>query len=254
MGGILGVSVDPLDRVLAELSAESRALLELSVRRGIPDDEIASMLDTPESDVRSRREAVMQEVAESLGEEPDEELREQMAEHLGDRGNLFAPPPGAEAPPADRSLRRGRFVPALIGGLLIAAVAAGVLALAGGDDEEPRRRTLQLGPAAQLEPLPGIPAARGRARLVRRDRRDRLELRVTGLPRPRGRYEVWLYSSVAQAQPLGSFPTGDIELDAPLPRDADRYRDIDISLEPADANDNHSGDSYLRVPLARLRP
>jgi anti-sigma-K factor RskA len=254
MGGIVGVSVDPMDRVLADLSAESRALLELSVRRGIPDDEIASLLHTPESEVRSRREAVMQEVADSLGEEPDEDLREQVVEHLGDRGNLFAPPPGAEAPPAERPRRRGRLVPALMGGLLIAAVVAVVLALAGGDDEKPQRRTLQLGPAAQLEPLPGMPPATGRARLVRRDRRDRLELRVTGLPRPRGRYEVWLYSSVSQAESLGSFPTGDIELDALLPRDADRYRDIDISLEPADANDNHSGDSYLRVPLARLRP
>ena len=64
----------------------------------------------------------------------------------------------------------------------------------------------------------------------------------------------WLYSSVAQARPLGSFPSGDIELDAPLPRDAGRYRDVDISLEPDDRKSDHSGDSYLRVPLARLRP
>ena len=252
MGGILGVSEDPLDRVLAVLSAESRALLELSVRRGIPDDEIGSLLGTPEAEVRSRREAVMQDVADSLGEEPDDELRRQMAEHLGDRGNLFAPPPEAP-PPADRP-RRGRLAPALIGGLLIAAAVALVFALAGGGEEEPQRRTLQLGPTAQLEALPGMPDARARARLVRRDGRDRVELRVSGLPRPSGRYAVWLYSSVDRARPLGSFPSGDIELDAPLPRDAERYRDVDISLEPADDNANHSGDSYLRVPLARLRP
>jgi hypothetical protein len=98
MGGVLGVAED---RVLAGLSAESRALLELSVRRGIPDEEIASR------------------------------------------------------------------------------------------DEEPQGRTLQLGPAAQLEALPGMPEATAR---------------------------------------------------------------VDISLEPDDRNANHSGDSYLRVPLARLRP
>src|SRR5215210_7984893 len=103
MGGILSVSSDPMDRVLAQLSAESRALLELSVRRGIPDDEIASLLSTTETGVRSRREAVMQEVADSLGEEPDEELRRQMADHLGDRGNLFAPPAGAAAPVAEEA-------------------------------------------------------------------------------------------------------------------------------------------------------
>jgi hypothetical protein len=252
MGGILGVAEDPLDEVLAGLSAESRALLELSVRRGIPDDEIASLLGTPETEVLSRREAVIQEVAYSLGEEPDDDLRRQMAEHLGDRGNLFAAPLEAP-PPADRA-RRGRLVPALVGGLLIAAAVALGLALAGGEEEEPQRRTLQLGPTAQLEALPGMPEARARARLVRRDGRDRLDLRVAGLPRPRGRYTVWLYSSVTRARSLGSFPSGDIELDAPLPRDAERYRDVDISLEPDDDNANHSGDSYLRVPLARLRP
>ena len=65
---------------------------------------------------------------------------------------------------------------------------------------------------------------------------------------------MWLYSSVDRARPLGSFPSGEFDLDAPLPRDAERYREVDISLEPGDGNPNHSGDSYLRVPLARLRP
>ena len=250
MGGILSVSNDPMDRVLAGLSAESRALLELSVRRGIPDDEIAELLGTTESGVRTRRESVLQEVADSLGAEPDAELREQMADHLGDRGNLFAAPPE----PPEEPRRRGRLVPALIGGVLIAAAAALVLALVGGRDNPPKRRTLQLGPTAQLEPLPGMPPARARARLVQRAGRDRLELRVAGLPRPRGRYTVWLYNSVADAKALGSFPAGDIELDAPLPSDFERYRDVDVSLEPANGNPNHSGDSFLRAPLARLRP
>ena len=77
---------------------------------------------------------------------------------------------------------------------------------------------------------------------------------MAGLPRPRGEYAVWLYSSVTRARQLGRFPTGDIELNAPLPPDADRYREVDISLEPDDGNQNHSGASLLRVPLARLRP
>src|SRR4051794_21555473 len=196
MGGILSVSNDPMDRVLAQLSAEARALLELSVRRGIPDDEIASLLSTTETGVRSRRDAVMQEVADSLGEEPDEDLRRQMADHLGDRGSLFAAPPGTAGPMSEEPRRRGRLVPALLGGPLIAVVAALVLAFAGGGDEPRQRRSLQLGPTAQLEPLPGMPRARSRARLVQREGRDRLELRVTGLPRPDGRYTVWLYSSV----------------------------------------------------------
>lgn len=242
-----------MDQVLAELSAESRALLELSVRRGIPDDEIASLLGTTESGVEIRREAVMHEVADALGEEPDDELRERMGEHLGDRGNLFAPPAG-NGYEMGASKRRSRLVPALLGGLLIAAVVAVVLALAGGGDDPQPRRTAQLGPEARLEPLPGMPPARATARLVRREGRNRLELRVNGLPRPRGSYAVWLYSGVTQAKQLGRFPSGDIDLDAPLPSDAGRYSDVDISLEPDDGNANHSGASLLRVPLARLRP
>ena len=145
-------------------------------------------------------------------------------------------------------------MPALLGGLLIAAVAALVLALWGNGDEPAPRRTAQLGPTAELEPLPGAPRAQATARLIRREGRDRLELDVRGLPRPRGAYGVWLYSSVTQAEQLGRFPTGEIELDAPLPRSAERYDEVDVSVEPDDGNDNHSGASILRVPLARLRP
>jgi hypothetical protein len=39
---------------------------------------------------------------------------------------------------------------------------------------------------------------------------------------------------------------------AELPAAAARYRYIDVSLEPADGNPNHSGQSVLRVPLRGL--
>jgi hypothetical protein len=81
----------------------------------------------------------------------------------------------------------------------------------------------------------------------------KLELNVTGLPAPHGaRYTVWLYNSVIDARPLGSSRTGRISLTAKLPKGASRYRYVDVSLEPADGNPNHSGESILRVPLARL--
>jgi hypothetical protein len=41
-------------------------------------------------------------------------------------------------------------------------------------------------------------------------------------------------------------------LDLQLPRNASHFRYLDISLEPADGNPNHSGESVLRVPLAKL--
>lgn len=250
---------DEIDAVLSRLSAESRALLELSVRRGIPDEEIASLLGTTESGVRLRREAVMHEIADSLHQRPGAALRRRVAEHLGGRGNLFAPAPDSQDGDAPEPERRSRaWLPALLGVLVIAVAVALVLALSGGGDndkgEPGGRRTAQLGPEARLEPLPGGPKADAMARLVRRDHRDRLQLHVSGLPRPRGSYTVWLYDSVAKAERLGSSSTGTIDLDAALPADVDRYSDIDISVEPNDGNPNHSGASILRVPLARLLP
>jgi hypothetical protein len=43
-------------------------------------------------------------------------------------------------------------------------------------------------------------------------------------------------------------------LDLKLPGNATHYRYVDVSLEPADGNPNHSGESVLRVPLSKLSP
>ena len=43
-----------------------------------------------------------------------------------------------------------------------------------------------------------------------------------------------------------------LSLDLKLPANASHYRYVDVSLEPADGNPNHSGESVLRVPLSKL--
>ena len=45
---------------------------------------------------------------------------------------------------------------------------------------------------------------------------------------------------------------GSFDVRTRLPLDPARYRWIDISREPLDGNRNHSGDSVLRVSVARL--
>ena len=107
---------------------------------------------------------------------------------------------------------------------------------------------------AALEPLPGkLDTGRGTARLEGEGEEAAVSLTVTGLPAPDGEYEVWLYNSLSDARSLGRFAGRQIELFQPLPVDPADYRFLDVSVEPADGNENHSGQSVLRAPLEELR-
>jgi len=77
-------------------------------------------------------------------------------------------------------------------------------------------------------------------------------LRVHGLPALDEAYQVWLYNSVSDAVGVARVVRGRFALNAALPVDPARYRSIDVSREPLDGNPNHSGESVLRVPVARL--
>jgi hypothetical protein len=78
----------------------------------------------------------------------------------------------------------------------------------------------------------------------------RLVLRVGGLRA--GGYQVWLYNSVIEAKSLGGARGTKLDLDLHLPPSANHFRAIDVSREPRDGNANHSGQSVLRVSLAKL--
>lgn len=173
---------------LQELDPESRALLELSLLRGVADEELAQLLGVGEERVRERRDAVFSE----LGAESEQE-RASVAALLrkGDAGAQAARPeaeaePGAEAeaepkpeaepgtdaeaepkpkpeveaepdaeieplPPERARSRRRALQVALLGGLAIAVAAA--LAL---DEDEPGTVPAASGPRAEptLDPLP----------------------------------------------------------------------------------------------------
>ena len=64
-----------------------------------------------------------------------------------------------------------------------------------------------------------------------------------------GGYVVWLYNSVSEAQELSGSRAGTFSVNPPLPPEADRYRFLEISREPADGNRNHSGASVLRAAI-----
>ena len=61
-----------LERALEKLDDQSRAVLELSMRRGLEDDEIAADLSVEASELEQRRGELMERLAEELGLETRE--------------------------------------------------------------------------------------------------------------------------------------------------------------------------------------
>jgi DNA-directed RNA polymerase specialized sigma24 family protein len=66
-------------RALSRLDPESRALLDLSLRRGLDDDDIASVLRVDQDEVKRRRHAALDLLVEELGLETQEERDELFA-------------------------------------------------------------------------------------------------------------------------------------------------------------------------------
>jgi Anti-sigma-K factor rskA len=281
-GEILSLPSESFADALRRLDPASRALLDLSLRRGMRPDEIADLLGADAQTVVSSRDHALEHVAADLGSEGQDQLdevRARLAEMPADVW-LGAPRPGNGAThaaggnvvalPGRATVRPGpeptpeRRRPALGVWLLAALAVAGgvvaiVLATTGGGSSSKSGRTPSAPPAqapatrgATLSPVgPNGAGAKGTASIAG----GRLQLDVRGLPGPRGgaTYEAWLYNSVIDAQPLGSSHGGHVAIDAKLPAGATRYRYVDVSLEPADGNPSHSGDSVVRVALAKLR-
>jgi hypothetical protein len=65
--GLEAVPDERLSDAVKALDPVSRALLDLSIRRGIPDDEIAGMVGTKADQIAGRREAALVEVASAVG-------------------------------------------------------------------------------------------------------------------------------------------------------------------------------------------
>ena len=300
--------------VLKDLDPLSRALLDLSLQRGMEDAEIADVLGTDEESVLEVRVGLLRALAEKvapehaeadvpelqaviaqrvygedapaeeaavaadLGEEPPAEEAEddrptavdavpdpEPEPEPVDHAPVAPEPTASESAPAEQRKRRSPLV-FLLPLLLVVALAGVILTLTSGGDDSDSPST----PAAPQRPAPDAkpdkPAAADKARAVRlsvigggeargtatRDG-NRLKLKLRGLPAAQGgSYQVWLYDSVIDAKSLGSSKEAKIDLDAKLPKNADDYRYVDVSIEPADGNGNHSGRSVLRVPLSKL--
>lgn len=270
---LAGPTIDQLAAAVADLDPGARALLDLSVRRGVGDEMIAGLLRIEAGAVACRRSAVLTGLALRVGlagPAAADDLREALAALPPDMWQPGAasaapaePPLARQIPPRLRAPgdRRGgaarRAGAALLAVGLPAALVTLFVVLGGaGDDSEPTET------AAGRPPAKPEPARAGMRRVTRgtrgtatarldgEGRSARLDIEVSGLPR--GRYEVWLYDSLAEAVSVTSFRGPRARVDRPLPADPSGYEFVDISREPSDGNPNHSGQSLLRVPVARL--
>jgi DNA-directed RNA polymerase specialized sigma24 family protein len=66
-------------RALSRLDPESRALLDLSLRRGLDDDDIASVLRVDQDEVKRRRDAAFERLVAEVGLETRDERDELFA-------------------------------------------------------------------------------------------------------------------------------------------------------------------------------
>jgi DNA-directed RNA polymerase specialized sigma24 family protein len=76
---VVAVRMRDARRALSRLDPESRALLDLSVRRGLDDDDIASVLRVDQDEVKRRRQDAFDRLAEELGLETRDERDELFA-------------------------------------------------------------------------------------------------------------------------------------------------------------------------------
>jgi anti-sigma-K factor RskA len=303
---MLAVPADRLPDAIGDLDPGNRALLDLSLRRGVSDSEIGELLRKEPTDVARGRDAVLELLADALevnGHDRRERVREAVAGLPDDAWQVRAPaptpPPTPSAEPVDeeeldepatepeaegardldraatarefgdelylepegkrRSSRTGLI--ALLG--LAAVIVALILLLSsGGDDDDdsgatqgngsPPAQNGGPGPQANGKTQKLIPLGNGKGTGTVTVTDEGATVTVSGLPKPDGDYQVWLYNDIVDAQSLGTISGGSGKVQVKLPSDASDYRFLDVSNEPADANPNHSGASVLRAPLGEL--
>lgn len=168
----------------------------------------------------------------------------------------LSPEPDEEAALAElaelaEGARRPRWhAPVLALAALVFIVGAGLLTVVVGSHKMSSSRAAAPTPTRPIV-LRALPDTLAGARAALRPLgQNRVELAVRGLPR--GRYEAWLYRSLVDARPLGTFhgPRGRLVLR--LRPEAARYPVLDVSRED-DANPAHSGRSILRIGLPAVR-
>lgn len=171
--------------------------------------------------------SVWQGISDELGLQADHSL-------------VATPPTVAARPPR----RRAPLLLAAAAAVLGVLLGIGGTLLATQDDG-----TAPLVAQARLEPLP-TKVGEGSARVVGSGTDRELDVDVTGLGPVEGFYEVWLLDADGKKLvSLGLLRGSHGHFVLPPGVDLNAYPVVDISIEPADGNPAHSGDSVVRGRL-----
>ena len=148
--------------------------------------------------------------------------------------------------PTGRLVGRSRTLLVAAAATLVGIVlGAGLTALLTDNDDDGGRVVAR----TRLAALPDHSGS-GVASVVGTGSARVLELDVTGLTRGSGFYEVWLLDADAKRLvSLGLLDGSTGRFPLPPQVDVTRFPVVDVSLEPADGNPAHSGDSVVRGTL-----
>jgi hypothetical protein len=179
---------------------------------------------------------------------PPSQVWDAVAAELGlgrDRSASADTDEAAAVVPLARPRRRTALLvaAAAVVGLLVGSVVTG-LVVAGGDDE---------GGVVASADLSALPEHQGSGAVEVVGTGDRRELRldVTGLTTGDGFYEVWLLDADGKRLvSLGLLDGSTASFPLPPQVDLADFPVVDVSLEPADGNPAHSGDSIVRGTLS----
>ncbi|MFD4025941.1 anti-sigma factor [Streptomyces sp. NPDC058576] len=145
--------------------------------------------------------------------------------------------------------RRGRrtaFVVAVAAALLGAAAGSGITWWAVDQDRQPA----VAGNSRALTPL--VPSALGSARIGDASGQRKLDIKVEGLPKTSGYFEVWLmdrsHTKLISMGILG--PEGHAVLPVPDNLDLKDYPFVDVSVQAYNGSPEHSGNSVVRGQFA----
>lgn len=273
----------PVDRVralahetLAELAPVSAAAVDEGWRAEIA-DYLLGQQEPPEA-AATRGHLRRSEAARAWSRSVLDSL-----EHLYSNGDMPTIPSGESGPePAPRTagvparevspdeaaamVRRRRIAGGALAALavLLAVFVWPIGVLTGGDDDSPAAGgqagadSAEVVGQAVLRPVGDANRQRHAGIAVITSDGEQDELNIQARLRPSGRnhaYEVWLYDSERDAVSLGAQVTdqqGNFAGRQALPDDWRDYRAIDVSREPIDDDQSHSGNSFLRTRVDRI--
>jgi hypothetical protein len=229
---------------------EDLALLALGEHPGGVDQAHLAACSTCRDEVDQLRAVVAGArslTADDLPVAPPSRVWDAVATELGlgrDRSAAPGTTETAAVVPLARPRRRTALLvaAAAVVGLLVGSVVTGVV-VAGHDG----------GGVVASADLAALPAHQGTgaAEVVGTGDRRELRLDVTGLTTGNGFYEVWLLDADGKRLvSLGLLDGSSATFPLPPQVDLTDFPVVDVSLEPADGNPAHSGDSIVRGTLS----